>query len=210
MRSKILQIIPAIFFIVIISQPFAFSDTYTCKCEFDTGEYEAIGYFAGTCSYTMDETRKKCQLRRAEDYQDIKKSLIRYDIFGDPMELQLNILPKAINLYDNPYALYALIEEDLNPIYFFSFMMRSSYLAAPFLSDEEKSIIDDLLLRMLDRRGQDMLLIFVGLHEEYPENTFIDIEESIMYVEKGTVRFTVNIHGRNILVCTKVLPQIKD
>jgi len=210
MRAKILQIIPAIFFILIISQPFAFSDTYTCKCEFDTDRYEAIGYFAGTCSYTMDETRRKCQLRRAEDYQDIKRSLIRYNIFGDPMELQLRILPRAIELYDNPYALYALIEEDLNPIYFFSFMMRSSYLAAPFLNDEEKSIIDDLLLRMLDRHGQDMLRIFVGLHEEYPENTFIDIEESIMYVEKGTVRFTVNIHGRKILICTKVLPSIQD
>ena len=118
MRAKILQIIASIFFIFIIIQPLSFSDIYTCKCEFDTGEYEATGYFAGTCSYTMDETRKKCHLRRAEDYQDIKRSLIRYDIFGDPMELQSRILPKVINLYDNPYALYALIEEDLNPIYF--------------------------------------------------------------------------------------------
>ena len=207
MRAKIFQIIPAIFFILIISQLFAFSDTYTCKCEFDTERYEAIGYFAGTCSYTMDETRRKCELRRAEDYQDIRRSLIRYNVFGDPMELKLKILPRAIKLYDNPYA---LIEEGLNPIYFFSFMMRSSYLAAPFLNDEEKSIIDDLLLRMLDRHGQDMLLIFVGLHEEYPENTFIDIEESIMYVEKGTVRFTVNVNGKNILVCTKVLPSTQD
>ena len=208
MRAKILQIIPAIFFILIISQPFAFSDTYTCKCEFDTCEYEATGYFAGTCSYTMDETRKKCHLRRAEDYQDIKRSLIRYDIFGDPMELQSRILPKVINLYDNPYALHALIEEDLNPIYFFSFMMRSSYLAAPFLSDEEKNNIDDLLLRMLDRHGQDMLSIFVGLPEE-TEKTFEE-ESTIMYVKKGTARFTVNINGKNILVCTKVLPGIQD
>lgn len=80
MRAKILQIIPAIFFILIISQPLSFSDTYTCKCEFDTDRYEAIGYFAGTRSYTMDETRGKCQLRRAEDYQDIKRSLIRYNM----------------------------------------------------------------------------------------------------------------------------------
>ena len=205
MRDKILQIIPVIFFILIISQPFAFSDTYTCKCEFDTGEYEATGYFAGTCSYTMDETRKKCQLRRAEDYQDIKRSLIRYDIFGDPMELQSKILPKAMGLYYNPNALI-----DLNPIYFFSFMMRSSYLSAPFLNDEERSIIDDLLLRILDRYGQDMLLVFAGLHKEYPENTFIDIEGSIMYVEKGTARLMVNIQGKNILICTKVLPSIQD
>lgn len=210
MGVKILQIILVIFFIVIISQIFVFSDTYTCKCDFDTERYEAIGYFAGTCSYTMNETKRKCVLRRAEDYQDIKRSLIRYEVFGNPKELQLNILPKVINLYDNPYALYTLIEEDLNPIYFFSFMMRSSYLAAPFLDDEEKGTIDDLLLMMLDRHGQEMLLIFVGLHEEYPENTFTDIEESIMYVEKGTAKFTVNINKKKILICTKVLPSIQD
>ena len=93
MKAKLLYIILTIFFILTINQPFAFSATHTCKCKFDTGEYEATGYFAGTCSYTMDETRKKCQLRRAEDYQDIKRSLIRYDVFGDPMELQLKILP---------------------------------------------------------------------------------------------------------------------
>lgn len=207
MGVKILQIIASIFFIFIISQPLSFSDTYTCKCEFDTNEYEATGYFSGTCSYTMNETRKKCEIRRAEDYQDIEKSLIRYDIFGDPMELQLNILSIAIDLYDEPYALM-----DINPIYFFSFMMRSSYLSAPFLDDDERGDIDNLLLRMLDRHGQDMLLIFVGLHKEYPENnTFIDdIEESTMYVEKGIARFTVNINGKNILVCTKVLPSIQD
>jgi hypothetical protein len=198
-----------IFFIVIISQPNSFSDIHTCKCEFDTGEYEATGYFAGTCSYTMNNTGKKCTLRRAEDYQDINRLLIQDDRFGNPKELQLDILPKVINLYDNPYALYALIEEDLNPIYFFSFMMRSSYLSAPFLDDEERSDIDALLLNMLKKHGQDMLLIFVGLHERYPEKEFI-IEESIMYVEKGTARFTVNIHGKKILICTKVLPSIQD
>lgn len=204
MRAKILHIIMAIFFMIIISQSNSFSDTYTCKCKFDTGEYEATGYFAGTCSYTMDNTRKKCQIRRAGDYQDIKRSLIRYDIFGDPMELQSNILSRAIDLYDKPYALM-----DINPIYFFSFMMRSSYLSAPFLDDEERSDIDDLLLNMLKKHGQDMLLIFVGLHERYPEKKFI-IEESTMYVKKGTARLTVNIQGKNILICTKVLPQIKD
>ncbi|GAH50430.1 unnamed protein product [marine sediment metagenome] len=66
MGVKILQIIASIFFIFIISQPLSFSDTYTCKCEFDTNEYEATGYFSGTCSYTMNETRKKCEIRRAE------------------------------------------------------------------------------------------------------------------------------------------------
>ena len=200
MGVKILQIIASIFFIFIISQPFSFSDTYTCKCEFDTNEYEATGYFSGTCSYTMNETRKKCEIRRSEDYQDIKRSLIRYDIFGDPMELQSNILSRAIDLYDKPYALM-----DINPIYFFSFMMRSSYLAAPFLSDDERGDIDDLLLRMLDRHGQDMLLIFVGLHERYPEKEFI-IEESTMYVKKGIAKLTVNIQGNIIFICTKVLP----
>ena len=154
----------------------------------------------------MNETRKKCEIRRAEDYQDIKKSLIEYDKFGDPSELRLEILPITSELYYNPYALM-----DINPIYFFSFMMRSSYLSAPFLDDDERGIIDNLLLRMLDRHGQDMLLIFVGLHKEYLENTFIDdIEESTMYVEKGAARFTVNIRGKNILVCTKVLPSIQD
>ena len=203
MRAKILHTILAIFFMVILSQPDSFSDIHTCKCEFDTGEYEATGYFAGTCSYTMNNTGKKCTLRRAEDYQDIKRSLIRDNIFGDPMELQSRILPKAMELYYNPNALM-----DLDPIYFFSFMMRSSYLAAPFLDDEEKIFIDDLLLNMLERHGRDMLPIFVGLLEE-AEKTFKE-ESTVMYVEKGTARLTVNIHGKSILICTKVLPRIKD
>jgi hypothetical protein len=38
MKAKILQIILAIFFIVIISHTNSFSDIHTCKCEFDTGE----------------------------------------------------------------------------------------------------------------------------------------------------------------------------
>jgi len=204
MKAKILQIILAIFFIVIISQPNSFSDIHICKCEFDTDKYEALGYFAGTCSYTMNETRRKCELRRAEDYQDIRKPLIRDDIFGDPKELESMILLRAMKLYYNPNALM-----ELDPIYFFSFMMRSSYLAAPFLNDEEKSIIDDLLFRMLDRHGQDMLLIFVGLHERHKEKKFI-IEESIMDVEKGTAKLTVNIREKDILICTKVLPSIED
>jgi len=199
MRAKILQIIVFIFFIVIISQSNSFSDTQTCKCEFDTGEYEAIGYFSGTCNYTMDNTGKKCVLRRAGDYQDIIRSLIREDIFGNPVELQSSILPRAMELYYNPSALM-----DLDPIYFFSFMMRSSYLAAPFLDDEEKIIIDDLLFNMLERHGRDMLHIFVGLPEE-AEKPFKE-ESTVMYVEKGTARLTVNIHGKNILVCTKILP----
>jgi len=203
MRAKILHTILAIFFMVILSQPDSFSDIHTCKCEFDTGEYEATGYFAGTCSYTINNTGKKCTLRRAEDYQDIKRSLIRDNIFGDPMELQSRILPKAMELYYNPNALM-----DLDPIYFFSFMMRSSYLAAPFLDDEEKIFIDDLLLNMLERHGRDMLPIFVGLLEE-AEKTFKE-ESTVMYVEKGTARLTVNIHGKSILICTKVLPRIKD
>lgn len=203
MRAKILHTILAIFFMVIISQSNSFPNIHTCKCEFDTGEYEATGYFAGTCSYTMNETRKKCEIRRAEDYQDIKRSLIRYDIFGDPMELKSRILPRAMELYYNPNALI-----DLDPIYFFSFMMRSSYLAAPFLDDEEKIIIDDLLLNMLERHGQDMLPIFVGLLEE-AEKTFKE-ESTIMYVEKGTAKLTVNIYGKSILICTKVLPSIQD
>ena len=203
MRAKILHTILAIFFMVILSQPDSFSDIHTCKCEFDTGEYEATGYFAGTCSYTMNNTGKKCTLRRAEDYQDIKRSLIRDNIFGDPMELQSRILPKAMELYYNPNALM-----DIDPIYFFSFMMRSSYLAAPFLDDEEKIIIDDLLLNMLERHGRDMLPIFVGLLEE-AEKTFKE-EATVMYVEKGTARLTVNIHGKSILICTKVLPRMKD
>ena len=197
MGVKTLQIIASIFFIFIISQPLSFSDTYTCKCEFDTNEYEATGYFSGTCSYTMDETRKKCEIRRAEDYQDIKRSLIRYDIFGDPMELRLEILPTTTEFYYNPHALI-----ELNPIHFFSFMMRSSYLSAPFLSDEERGIIDDLLHNMIEKHGHDMLLIFAGL---YAENTFKE-ESTTMYVNKGIARLTVNIHGNNILICTKVLP----
>ena len=204
MGVKILQIIASIFFIFVISQPLSFSDTYTCKCEFDTNEYEATGYFSGTCSYTMNETRKKCEIRRAEDYQDIRRSLIRYDIFSDPMELQSKILPKAMGLYYNPNALI-----DLNPIHFFSFMMRSSYLAAPFLSDEERSIIDDLLLNILEKHGHDMLLIFAGLYGEYAENTFKE-ESTTMYVKKGTAKLTVNINGNSILICTKVLPSIQD
>jgi len=203
MGVRILKIIACIFFIFVISQHLSFSDTYTCKCEFDTNEYEATGYFSGTCSYTMNETRKKCEIRRAEDYQDIKKSLIRYDKFGDPSELRLEILPITRELYYNPHVLI-----DLDPIHFFSFMMRSSYLAAPFLNDEERSIIDDLLLNMLKKHGQDMLLIFMGLHEEYTEKIFK--EESTMYVKKGTARLTVNIHGNSILICTKVLPEIKE
>jgi hypothetical protein len=201
MGVKILQIIASIFFIFIISQPLSFSDTYTCKCEFDTNEYEATGYFSGTCSYTMNETRKKCEIRRAEDYQDIKKSLIRYDKFGDPSELRLEILPITAEFYYNHHTLI-----ELNPIHFFSFMMRSSYLAAPFLSDEEKGIIDDLLLNMIEKHGHDMLLIFAGL---YAENTFKE-EPTTMYVNKGTARLTVNINGNNILICTKVLPVIQD
>ena len=204
MGVKILQIIASIFFIFVISQPLSFSDTYTCKCEFDTNEYEATGYFSGTCSYTMNETRKKCEIRRAEDYQDIRKSLIRYDKFGDPGELRSVILPITTELYYNPHALI-----ELNPIHFFSFMMRSSYLAAPFLSDEERSIVDDLLLNMLEKHGHDMLLIFVGLYEEYTENTFKE-ESTTMYVKKGTAKLTVNIHGNSILICTKVLPSIQD
>ena len=204
MGVKILQIIASIFFIFIISQPLSFSDTYTCKCEFDTNEYEATGYFSGTCSYTMNETRKKCEIRRAEDYQDIISSLIRYDIFGDPMELKSRILPRAMELYYNPNALM-----DLDPIYFFSFMMRSSYLAAPFLSDGDRSSIDDLLLNMLEKHGYDMLLIFVGLYEEYKENTFKE-ESTTMDVKKGTAKLTVNIRGNSILICTKVLPSIQD
>jgi len=199
MGVKILQIIASIFFIFVISQSLSFLDTQTCKCEFDTDEYEATGYFSGTCSYTMNETRKKCVLRRAEDYQDVRKTLIRYDKFGDPSELQLIILPRAMELYYNPDALM-----DLDPIYFFSFMMRSSYLVAPFLNDEERSIIDDLLLNMLEKHGKDMLLIFVGLHDKYAEKTFK--EESTMYVKKGTAKLMVNIHGNSILICTKVLP----
>jgi len=204
MRVKILQIIVSIFFIFIINQPLSFSDTYTCKCEFDTNEYEATGYFSGTCSYTMNETRKKCEIRRAEDYQDIKKSLIRYDKFGDPSELRLEILPITRELYYNPHALI-----DLDPIHFFSFMMRSSYLAAPFLSDGDRSSIDDLLFNMLEKHGYDMLLIFVGLYEEYKENTFKE-ESTIMDVKKGTAKLTVNIRGNSILICTKVLPNIQD
>jgi len=204
MGVKILQIIASILFIFIIIQPLSFSDTYTCKCEFDTNKYEATGYFAGTCSYTMNETRRKCEIRRAEDYQDIKRSLIRYDIFGDPMELKSRILPRAMELYYNPNALM-----DFDPIYFFSFMMRSSYLAAPFLSDEERGIIDDLLLNMLEKHGDDMLLIFVGLYKEYAENTFKE-ESTTMYVKKGIAKLTVNIHENSILICTKVLPNIQD
>lgn len=203
MKAKILQIILSIFFIVIISQPNSFSDIQTCKCQFDTGEYEAIGYFSGTCNYIMDNTGKKCVLRRAGDYQDIRRSLIREDIFGNPVELQSRILPRAMDLYYNPNALM-----DLDPIYFFSFMMRSSYLAAPFLSDKEKNTIDDLLLGMLDSHGKDMLLIFVGFLEE-AEKTFKE-ESTIMYVEKGTAKLTVNINGKNILVCTKILPSIQE
>jgi len=151
----------------------------------------------------MNETRKKCEIRRAEDYQDIEKSLIRYDIFGDPSELWLEILPITEELYYNPHTLIAI-----DPIHFFSFMMRSSYLAAPFLSEKERATIDNLLLNMLERHGQDMLPIFVGLLDE-AEKTFKE-ELTIMYVEKGTARFTVNINGKNILVCTKVLPSIQD
>ena len=206
MAVKILQIIASIFFIFVISQPLSFSDTYTCKCEFDTNEYEATGYFSGTCSYTMNETRKKCEIRRAEDYQDIRKSLVRYDKFGDPSELRLEILPITTEFYYNPHTLI-----ELNPIHFFSFMMRSSYLAAPFLSDEERRIIDDLLLNMLEKHGQDMLPIFMGLHEEYIDTEKIFEEESTMYVKKGTAKLIVNIHGNNsILICTKVLPEIKE
>jgi len=153
----------------------------------------------------MNETRKKCEIRRAEDYQDVKKSLIRYGKFGDPSELQLVILPITRELYSNPDALI-----DLDPIHFFSFMMRSSYLAAPFLNDEERRIIDDLLLNMIEKHGQDMLPIFMGLHEEYIDTEKIFEEESTMYVKKGTARLTVNIHGKNILICTKVLPSLED
>lgn len=203
MRAKIFQIIAGIFFLIVINQNVTFSDTYTCKCEFDTDEYEAIGYFAGTCSYTMNETRKKCELRRAEDYQDVKKSLIRYDKFGDPSELRLKIFPRAISMYDNPHALM-----DIKPIQFFSFMMRSSYLVAPFLNDKERRIIDDLLLKMLKKHGQDMLLIFAGLHKKYREKIFK--EESTMYVKKGTAKLTVDFAGDKILICTKILPKIEE
>jgi hypothetical protein len=151
----------------------------------------------------VNKTKRKCELRRAEDYQDIRKELIKYDIFGDPKELESRILPRAMKLYYNPNALM-----DLDPIYFFSFMMRSSYLSAPFLSDRERAIIDDLLLNMLERHGQDMLLIFVGLLED-AEKTFKE-ESTIMYVEKGTARLTVNINEKNILICTKILPEIKE
>ena len=197
MNRKIIQIIVTSLLLTTIIQDGRSAEEYTCECEFDTDEYEAIGYFAGTCSYTMDETRKKCKLQRAEDYDDIEQSLIKSGIFSDPMGLRGNILPLVKAMYQSPHALLRFAPED-----FFSFLMRSSYLAAPFLDDRQKSFIDKRLLAVLGKHGKDMLLTFLGLHMHYIDKTFGE-----MYVAKGTARFTVEVDGRKILVCTKVLPR---
>lgn len=193
-----------IFLVLLLCLPVSITlaETYTCKCKFDTDDYQATGYFAGTCSYTMDETRRKCTLRRAYDYYDIQKPLIKSDLFNDPFMLGKTFHKKAVNMYENPQAL-----TDTDPTDLFSYLMRSSYLAAPFLKDDEKLGIDKHLSSMLKAYGKDILSIFIGLHKKYQEKTFVT--ESTMYVQKGVLKFTINIGKRKILVCTKVLPKIK-
>ena len=94
----------------------------------------------------------------------------------------------------------------IDPSDFFSFLMRSSYLAAPFLDDKQKAVIDALLNQVLVKHGSEMLRIFAGLHSKLKE-TFV-LPSTEITVEKATVRYTVDLNGKKILICAKILPKI--
>lgn len=181
------------------SNGYPFSDI--CQCEFDTQDYQAIGYFAGTCSYAMDPTRKKCELRRAGDYYDVRKSLLNEKLFGNPNVLYPQFIPKVLVLYKEPRVIL-----DFNPVQFFSFLMRSSYLVAPFLDDKQKNYIDEILLKTLNIYGKEMLPIFAGLRNEKS----FEIETVFMTVKKGSIKFSISIDGRKFFICSKVLPPLEE
>lgn len=185
-----------------LSTEISIAETFSCKCKFDTDDYQATGYFAGTCSYAMDETRKKCTLRRAYDYSDIQEQRIKSDIFKNPRAIGKDLYKKVVNMYETPQAL-----KGINPADLFSYLMRSSYLAAPFLNDKETLSIDNSLSAMLKFYGNDILYIFLGLNKKDKEKTFK--KESEMFVKQGVAEFIVDIGNRKILVGTKVLPKIK-
>ncbi len=200
--NKVYLFIFLLIFFSLFSANTVLCENNSCQCEFDTDEYQAIGYFAGTCSYTMDETRKKCELRRSYDYADVKESLLRLDLFWDPFEIGKAINYAAVQLYDNPELLIQMAPEKVFP-----FLMRASYLAAPFLSDHQKASIDDILISIIKKHGKEMLYIFSGLDKASKEKTFQ--EDGQMHITKGSIKLTLKIEGVRILVCTKVLPMHK-
>jgi|GEM_PF-4950905 len=172
-----------------------------CQCEFDTPNYQAIGYFAGTCSYTMDATRKKCELRRAGDYYDIKKKLLNEKTFGNPFQQYSQFNQKLLRLHEEPRTIL-----DFEPVQFFAFIMRSSYLAAPFIDDTQKEYIDRMLITITKEYGNDMLYAFAGLRD----NNFFEVETASIYVKKGIAIFKVDINKSKFYICTKILPYFNE
>ncbi len=110
-------------------------------------------------------------------------------------------MPKILVLYKEPRVIL-----DFNPILFFSFLMRSSYLVAPFLDDKQKTYIDGMLLKTLKKNGKEMLLIFAGLEIE----KHFEIETVLMTVKKSSITFSIDIAGMKYIVCSKVLPPLEE
>lgn len=198
MKREIFCVVLALLFFVVTTRNLAFSGS--CKCEFDTDAYEATGFYTGACNSTMDSTRKKCTIRDAGNYSGIEKSLIREGKFGNPLALGTQFSPVIQALAQN-----RPIQPTVDPQKFFSFLLRPSYLAAPFLEEHQKRTIDDILVRILEKYGKEMLNIFWGFAKE---NTFVDKqmtkEKHEMAIGKGTAKLTVDFFGREILVCARL------
>jgi hypothetical protein len=198
MKRKMFCAVSTVLFFAIITGDPALSSS--CKCEFDSDAYEATGFFTGACSYTMDSTRKKCTIHEAGNYSDVKKSLVREDQFGNPAMLMGEFSSVIQALSENRY-----VQPNVDPQKFFPFLLRPSYLAAPFLEDYQKRIIDDILLHILRRNGKEMLTIFWGFagKKTFRERELIK-EKHEMEIAKGSVRLIVDFSGRGILVCARL------
>jgi hypothetical protein len=198
MKSKIIYIILTAMLLTLITHNNTFSDS--CKCEFNTDVYEATAFYTGACNYTMDSTRTKCTIREAGNYLGIEKSLIREDKFGNPLALRAQFSPIIQALAQN-----RPIQATVDPQKFFPFLLRPSYLAAPFLEEYQKRTMDDILLRISGRYGKEMLNIFWGFAGR---NSFVDKEvtkeKHEMTIGKGIARLIVDFSGREILVCARL------
>ena len=101
-----------------------------------------------------------------------------------------------------------MLQFKIDPVDLFSYLIRSSYLAAPFLTDEERKSIDKSLMSMLQSNGKDIQGFFLGLQSEHKKT--ISAKESVIFITKGIAEFTMNINNRKILLGTKILPKIKQ
>ncbi len=174
-----------------------------CSCKFDTTQYSAECRCSLVCSIT-EKNGKQCYITCNGEMskQDSGFNPGNTALFGNYKEFT-NEVTGQMQQYFNQTSIFSRSIWAMSTL---PLVLRTSYISAPFLSDNQIKKIDDFVHKIFKEKGDTIANLFLNGQDT---NFIVSLSKKFppadVFVTKGKIRITLKqIDGDNIIVKTNL------